>query len=69
MDLTMPEMDGAEASRVIATLAPKSAHHSLERLHDASTDFTGKHLFSLAKPYSVGALESVLREAMRSTAG
>ena len=69
MDLTMPEMDGAEASQVIATLAPKLPIILSSGYTTASTDFTGKHLFSLAKPYSVTALESVLREAMRSTAG
>jgi signal transduction histidine kinase/CheY-like chemotaxis protein len=65
MDLTMPEMDGAEAGRHIAELAPKLPIILSSGYSTTNAERPDGRLFSLAKPYSVTALESVLREALR----
>ncbi|MBE2249214.1 MAG: response regulator [Myxococcus sp.] len=65
MDLTMPDMDGVEASRQLGTLAP--ALPIIVSSGYAATDIVEKgRVFSLTKPYTGAALEAALREAIGS---
>lgn len=63
MDLTMPDMDGAEAMRHLETIAPSLPIVVSSGYSPADVLVAGR-VFGLSKPYSVAALEAVIREAI-----
>lgn len=63
MDLTMPDMDGTEAMRHLETIAPTLPIIVSSGYSSADVLVTGR-VFGLTKPYSVAALEAVIRQAL-----
>lgn len=63
MDLTMPDMDGTEAMRHLEAIAPLLPI-IISSGYSAAEVLVRGRVYGLTKPYSVAALESVLREAI-----
>jgi two-component system, cell cycle sensor histidine kinase and response regulator CckA len=63
MDLTMPDMDGTEAMRHLEAIAP-SLPIIVSSGHSPTPVLASGRVFGLTKPYSVTALEAVIRDAL-----
>jgi len=63
MDMTMPEMDGAEATRHLEAIAPSLPIILSSGYSTANVSRVEGRIFGLGKPYTAAALETALKEA------